>query len=81
MVLFLLLLLGVKGITRRKIAHIQRLSIVLTIKSGLLTSFSNTLFTLFKMSNMAVSKASEDPFRSGSASVMYLNITKGEKKR
>ena len=45
---------------------------VLTMRSGLLTSFSNILLTRLRISNMAASNASGDPFKSGSASVMYL---------
>ena len=45
---------------------------VLTMRSGLLTSFSNILLTRLRTSNMAASKASGDPFKTGSASVMYL---------
>ena len=49
-----------------KVLHIN------TVKSGLLTNFSNILFTLLRISKMAASVASGDPFRRGSASVMYL---------
>lgn len=59
-----------------RLAQTQRRYAVLTIKSGLLTSFSNILFTLLRMSNMAVSRASGDPFRRGRASVMYLKTPK-----
>ena len=45
---------------------------IITDKSGLLTNFSNILFTLLRISRMAASVASGDPFRRGSASVIYL---------
>ena len=54
------------------LVHISYCTAVLTMRSGLLTSFSNILLTRLRMSNMAASKASGDPFNSGSASVMYL---------
>ena len=42
----------------------------------MLTSFSNILSTLLRMSNIEASRASGEPFKSGKASVMYLKCSK-----